>query len=377
MFSNGDCDMIGAVYPGCAVSATSYAALNDLDAVAAATPAYGSPYAGTWTIPATLPAGDYALLVEVNKEFDNNAAHTHPSYTDPQLSGYGLTNNFGQPSVVYRVPIHIDVGAGAVAAGTTTQIAGYSDWTGASGAIIARDATISTGDPDRAKGDCSSSGPTPARAVCTSRCSPADRRPPARRRRPPPGTVSEVTAVKDELTDTSAVVTFKNARSDGGGAVTSYEIRYREGDSMTDQEFVEAIRAPQVAPGAPGSTATLTLNGLKPSTSYVVGVRAVDTCGRPSLLAQVGFATPATPFKQIEGCFVATAAWGSALAAQVEALRRARDHARAGNAVAAVAVDLYYRSGPPAAGVLRRSDTARAAVRILLSPVAGTAAVVF
>ena len=130
-FSNGDCDMVGGVYPGCAASATSYAALNDLDAVAAATPPYGAPYTGTWTIPTTLPAGDYALLVEVNKEFDNNAAHTHPSYADPQLSGYGLTNNFGQPSVVYRVPIHIDVAAGAAAAATTSQIAGYSDWTGA------------------------------------------------------------------------------------------------------------------------------------------------------------------------------------------------------------------------------------------------------
>ena len=306
--------MVGGVYPGCAASATSYAALNDLDAVAAATPPYGAPYTGTWTIPTTLPAGDYALLVEVNKEFDNNAAHTHPSYADPQLSGYGLANNFGQPSVVYRVPIHIDVGAGAAAAATTSQIAGYSDWTGASGAINARDATISTADPGSGEGrllEISTAAGTGRVHVqvqpcgSTTACTP----PP-----PAPGTVSEVAAAKDGLTDTSAVVTFKNARSDGGGAVAGYEIRYREGDSMTDQEFVEAIRAPQVAPGAPGSTATLTLSGLKPATDYVVGVRAVDTCGQTSLLAQVGFATPATPFKQVEGCFVATAAWGSALA---------------------------------------------------------------
>ena len=108
-----------------------------------------------------------------------------------------------------------------------------------------------------------------------------------------------------------------------------------------------------------------------------MGVRAVDACGQTSPLAQAGFATPATPFKQIEGCFVATAAWGSALASQVEALRHARDRARAGNAMAAVAVELYYRAGPPAAAVLRRSDTARAAVRMLLSPVAGTAALLF
>ena len=199
-----------------------------------------------WTIPTTLPAGDYALLVEVNKEFDNNAAHTHPSYTDPQLSGYGLTNNFGQPSVVYRVPIHIDVAAGAAAAATTSQIAGYSDWTGASGAINGRDATISTADPGSGEGrllEISTAAGTGRVHVqvqpcgSTTACTP----PP-----PAPGTVSEVAAAKDGLTDTSAVVTFKNAGSDGGGAVASYEIRYREGDSMTDQEFVEAIRAPQV-----------------------------------------------------------------------------------------------------------------------------------
>ena len=35
----------------------------------------------------------------------------------------------------------------------------------------------------------------------------------------------------------------------------------------------------------------------------------------------------------------------------------------------AVATDLYYRSGPAAAEVLRRSDTARALVRRLLGPI--------
>lgn len=376
MFSNGDCDTAGGVYPGCGVAAMSYAALDDLDAVAAATPAYGAPYTGTWTIPATLPAGDYALLVEVNKEFDNNAAHTHPSYADSQLIGYGLTNNFGQPSVVYRVPIHIDVGTGATAAATIAQIAGYSDWMGASGDLIARDATISSGDPGSGEGrllEISTAAGTGRVHVQVQPCGSTACSPPP----PAPGSVSEMAAAKDGLADTSAVVTFKNARADGGGSVVSYEIRYREGDSMTDQEFVEAIRAPQVTPGAPGSTASLTLAGLKPATNYVVGVRAVDACGQSSLLVQVGFATPATPFKQVEGCFVATAAWGSALASQVEALRRARDHARAGNAVAAVAIDLYYRSGPPVAATLRRSETARAAVRMLLSPVASTAGLLF
>jgi hypothetical protein len=104
-----------------------------------------------------------------------------------------------------------------------------------------------------------------------------------------------------------------------------------------------------------------------------VGVRAADACGQTSAIAQIGFATAAPQFKQVEGCFIATAAWGSALAAQVGALRRARDRLRPESVMAATAADLYYRSGPAAAAVMRRSDTARAVVRRLLSPVAAAA----
>ena len=146
LFTNNDCDVPGGQLPSCTVSAKSYATLNDLDAVASATPAYGAAYSNTWVIPSALPAGDYALYVEVNKEFDNNASHAHPAVEDGNLPGYGLTNNFGQPSVVYRVPIHIDLAAGAASSATTSLIEGYSDWTGVDGDIIPRDATISTTD---------------------------------------------------------------------------------------------------------------------------------------------------------------------------------------------------------------------------------------
>jgi hypothetical protein len=115
---------------------------------------------------------------------------------------------------------------------------------------------------------------------------------------------------------------------------------------------------------------------LKPATDYVVGVRAADGCGQTSAIAQIAFTTPAPQFKKVEGCFIATAAWGSAMAAQVGALRRARDRLRPGNVMAATVVDLYYRSGPAAAAVVRRSDAARAAVRRLLSPVAAAAEVI-
>jgi len=373
-FVSADCDTVGASQPGCPLSAQGYAALNDLDAVAAATPAYAAPFTGSWTIPAALAPGDYVVLVEVNKEFDGNAAHSHPSFADAQLDGYGLGNNFGQPSVVYRVPIHIDPGAGAAAQAqaTTSQIAGYSDWTGEDGAIIPRDATISTDVPGSGEArllEISTAAGTGRVHVSVGPCGAIACSPPP----PPPAAVQDLAAAKDGLADTTAVLTFTNVAGNGDAAVTGYEVRYREGDSMTEQQFLDAIRAPQVGAGAAGSPASVTITGLKPATQYVVGVRAADDCAQTSAIAQLAFATASPRFKQVEGCFVATAAWGSAMASQVEALRRARDRLRAASPVAATATDLYYRSGPAAAAVVRRSDTARAAVRRLLSPVAAAA----
>jgi len=72
-------------------------------------------------------------------------------------------------------------------------------------------------------------------------------------------------------------------------------------------------------------------------------------------------------------CFIATAAWGSAMEPTVAAMRRARDRLLTDVPLFSVAADLYGRSGPAAAGVLRRSDTARMLARQLLGPL-GTAA---
>jgi hypothetical protein len=80
------------------------------------------------------------------------------------------------------------------------------------------------------------------------------------------------------------------------------------------------------------------------------------------------FNTKALEFTQLSGCFVATATYGSPLAPEVEALRRARDRLRAGSSFAAAAVGLYERASPPMASVLRESEAGRALVRQALSP---------
>jgi hypothetical protein len=350
----------------------TYAAINDLDAVAAATPAYGSSYGGSWTVPSDLTAGDYAVLVEVNKEFDANDSHMHPDFDDLNLPRYGTDGNFGQPSVLYRVPIHIDLASGVEAQAAVSEIAGYGDWSGATGTINPPDDTISTTNPGSGAArllQTDGSGGSGRVHVALARCLSCTPLPPA------PSAVTNLAPVEGGLTATAASFSFSNAQANGG-PVWSYQIRYMAGTSMTDVDFAQAISAQQVVPGSPGSPSSFSIPSLRPTTTYVVGVRAVDGCGQTSAIVEMTFQTPSVQFTQLSGCFVATAAWGSALGPEVTALRRVRDRLRPAGVLFAAATDIYYRSGPAAAEVLRRSDTARALVRRFLGPV-GSAAEAF
>jgi hypothetical protein len=102
-----------------------------------------------------------------------------------------------------------------------------------------------------------------------------------------------------------------------------------------------------------------------------VGMRARGRCLQYSGIAQKTFETPRRVYTQLSGCFIATAAYGSALEPSVGVLRHARDHLVASSALARAGVDLYYRSSPPVASALRESDAARAVVRTVLAPLVG------
>jgi hypothetical protein len=140
---------------------------------------------------------------------------------------------------------------------------------------------------------------------------------------------------------------------------------------MTLDTFRSATPATSPPPQGPGMRRQVVLTGLRASTKYVVGVRVRGGCmceGGP--LATAAFQTSAPEYTHLSGCFVATAAYGSALAPQVETLRRARDQLRARSGLGAAAVSLYERSSPPLAGVLRETEAGRAVIRSALAPVA-------
>jgi len=76
------------------------------------------------------------------------------------------------------------------------------------------------------------------------------------------------------------------------------------------------------------------------------------------------------------GCFIATAAYGSPLAPQVQLLREFRDRYLLPNPVGKAFVAFYYRVSPPVAKFIAGSETLRAIVRIGLVPVLGAAALI-
>ena len=73
------------------------------------------------------------------------------------------------------------------------------------------------------------------------------------------------------------------------------------------------------------------------------------------------------------GCFIATAAFGSPLAPQVQLLREVRDTYLLPYGPGRVLVEWYYAVSPGVAGVIGRSETLRAVVRVALMPLLGWA----
>jgi hypothetical protein len=354
--SPGSCD------PG---DSAQYFTMNDVDVVAAATPPYGSPFTGSWVIPADLPAGDYRLAVEVGKEFDTNAANQHPnevSTLDMQNYPYdGQKNNVGQPSVLFRLPFSY----GPNAAGTTasaTDIAGYGDWTGVTGAVNPPDATISS-DPGSGAGRLLPLGGASGAARVTLALGPCPTIDCGATPSPIPLPVSFTATPSPNGTGVTLAVL--QSSQNNGQPVVGYETRYTFVGPLQPIDpttFPAWTPAGAIPVGAPDSSTSVQIDGLTPLTDYAVGVSAVGICGDSQVTFQ-HFQTPAIPYAKLTGCFIATAAFGSDLDPTVATLRAMRDAATARSVVARTAVDLYYRSSPPLASLLTRSPTARALVR--------------
>lgn len=74
-------------------------------------------------------------------------------------------------------------------------------------------------------------------------------------------------------------------------------------------------------------------------------------------------------------CFIATAAYGSAMAPEVRTLRAFRDRVLLAAPFGSAVVELYYRLSPPLAAVIGHRPALKFAARCLLAPIAMVASV--
>jgi hypothetical protein len=365
-------------YPDVATyDAEARAAMPDIDAVTMATPSPEAEAQVMFSIPNSWVAGDYVAWIEVNTEGDYNTVYNDDTYPTPmsdnwdswaQQTGYPYR---GQPSIVYRVPFSL----GASGIFSTSMPVGYGSVDGNSpdiGMLHTMDGTIT----DNAAGAPGSgadrlrqvSPETPRFAVEVRDCAP----------HAAPEMPRDF-AARPSL-DTKHSHEWGSLHFAVGGSdlpIAKYDVRFSTTPITADdpdsfQRAYRAVTADTTMTGLIVPTnqpvVDVDFGGLQPKTHYWIAVRAVDVCNVVGPIAVAEFTTTRTNFTQLSGCFVATAAYGSALEPQVSALRQVRDRLLGANALFTAGAELYYRSGPAAAEVLRRSDTARAVTRTLLGP---------
>ena len=169
----------------------------------------------------------------------------------------------------------------------------------------------------------------------------------------------------------SADVAFVAPGDDGMvGRVAGYDIRVRSGEPITIGNFTASTRIFDTSPPvAAGETQSLHVAGLIPLTDYTVGIRAYDACRNYGPLQVVELRTTDRIPGTVDWCFVATAAYGSAMAEDVTLLRAFRDQLLRSNVLGELAVEAYYTFGPAFAGVIAESELLRATAREALRPV--------
>ncbi len=336
--------------------AMKFSSVNDLVAVSGATPAGAAIIDPPirWTPP---DDGPFVAWVEMSAEKDFNMYHNHPNTDDEhgELNGYGQPF-LGQPSILYAVPF--TVAATSADVELTSSYAGYSDWDGASGTLHPPDFTISDTPGSgagrlldnvdkagawRVKVDVVPAG----MVICDSP-------------RAPTGLT---------LTPHSNALELAFASAASGPPTNRFDVRYSD-KPITEDNFLDATPSSDTPPpvGAQGSTVQTLIGGLRPQIQYFVAVRAISMCGAVSPIATAQASTTMATFVTLHGCFIATAAYGTPLAGELDVLRRLRDRRLLTNPLGQLAVATYYAFSPPVANAIASDERLRAAARRVIAP---------
>jgi hypothetical protein len=137
-------------------------------------------------------------------------------------------------------------------------------------------------------------------------------------------------------------------------------------NATDDSEGATALMLPTNLPE--GEYIETAIGDLVADSHYYVAVRATDEFNQHGPISVAEINTPGRTFATVTACFVATAAYGTPLAPEIDALRRFRDRQLSATAPGRALVEAYQTYGPRAARVIARHDDLRGWVRGVLTP---------
>jgi serine protease len=167
--------------------------------------------------------------------------------------------------------------------------------------------------------------------------------------------------------------TFTISRT-GGPTTNPLTVSYAMSGSATNgTDYVAVTGSATIGAGASSTTVTITpiddsVYEGNESATMTLSANAAYTVGSPASATVTIADNDSPPSGGGGGCFIATAAFGTPMAAEVRYLRAFRDEYLLTNAPGRWFVDLYYRASPPVAEWLRSHETLRAWVRAGLAP---------
>jgi hypothetical protein len=115
------------------------------------------------------------------------------------------------------------------------------------------------------------------------------------------------------------------------------------------------------------------IGDLTASTKYYVAVRAVNRRNQAGPITVSSITTTERTFATVTPCFIATAAYGTALAPEVSVLRRVRDRYLMTSSLGRALVEQYYTWSPALAERVRRAPWLASFVRSALAPLLAAA----
>lgn len=361
------------------------AVMPELDAVAIAT-LPEEPYSFLFTVPDEWPDGEYKVFVEVGVEGDYSDRYSPeqfptpidptPAVYDDNWDSWAVSYGYpyrGQPSVVYAIPFQL----GQTETYTAREPVGF-------GSVEGRDEVVMRPfSADEIVDDHETApGSGADRLLLTEegwRLQLFVRDPSYCDGNLPPSAITglDVSPYGEKAHSHHWAHMAFTAPSDDRG-IDKYEVRVSTAPITDEASFLAGTPANAAtldivalvvpATGQAGSRIEVDFGGLNAQTKYYVGIRARDLCNVPSPIAVAELETTAIYFTTVTPCVVATAAYGSPLAAEVGVLRRFRDRHLMTNAPGRAFVEAYYEHGPVLADFVREHPSVRDVVRSVLEP---------